>query len=172
VDVTDLVTPIASSNWNELELGMDKSTLDSNLDFLSNLDSETNVAILISNDNNCLEAGSLTGLSLLLDRHDLHGLVGELSLVSLEKQVNDLGLLDGNGVSINLLEGLDVVVLDESAKLGQGSPFLVISSSASGATTGTISATTATATTATTSITEATSLSTTTFAAFHLSIRY
>jgi hypothetical protein len=65
-----------------------------------------------------------------------------------------------------------VLGLDESSELGEGKPFLVVTSSTSWASTGTVFASTAAATTATASITEATSLSTTTFAAFHLSIRY
>jgi hypothetical protein len=169
MDVTDLVTPIASSDGDERELGSNKSTLDGNLDFLGELNTETDVAVLVTNGNDGLESGSLTGLGLLLDGHDLHGLIRELSLVSLEEQVNDLRLLNGNGVSVDLLKGLDVVVLDESSELGEGGPFFVITS---GATTGTISASTASATstaTTTTSITESASLGTTTFA-FHLSI--
>jgi hypothetical protein len=170
MDVTDLVSPIASSDGNERELGSNKSTLDGNLDFLSELDTETDVTVLITDGDDGLESGSLTGLGLLLDGHDFHGLVRELSLGSFEEQVNDLRLLNGNGVSVDLLKGLDVVVLDESAKLGQGSPLLVVTSGTSWAATGAISATATSTATTTTSITESASLGTTTFAAFHLSI--
>jgi hypothetical protein len=169
VDVTDLVTPIASSDGDKGELGSNESTLDGDLDFLGELNTETDVAVLVTDGNDGLESGSLTGLGLLLHGHDLHGLVGELSLGSLEEQVNDLGLLNGNGVSVDLFEGLDVVVLDESAKLGQGGPLLVVTSAASGAATGSILASATSTATATTSITESASLGTTTFA-FHLSI--
>lgn len=67
MDITNLVTPITSSNWNKLEFGMDKGTFDGNLDFFGNLNSKTDVTILISNNDDSLESGSLTGLSLLLD---------------------------------------------------------------------------------------------------------
>jgi hypothetical protein len=169
MDVTDLVTPIASSDWDQGELSSNEGTLDGNLDFLGELDTETDVTVLITDGNDGLESGSLTGLGLLLDGHDLHGLVRELSLGSLEEDINDLGLLNGDGVSVDLLKGLDVVVLDESAKLGQGSPLLVVTSATSGAATGAISATATSTATTTTSITESASLGTTTFA-FHLSI--
>lgn len=142
---------------------MDKSTLDSNLDFFSNLDSETNVAILISDDNNCLEAGSLTGFSLLLDRYDLHDLIRKWLV--LEELVNNLGLLDWDGVSINLFEGCDHAVLDESAKLGLWNPLIL-----GGASTGTTITTTATTATTTASSSETTSFaSLTTFYATFLS---
>ena len=80
MDVTDLVTPIASSDGDKGELGCNEGSLDGNLDFLGELDTETDVAILVTNGNDGLESGSLTGLSLLLDRHDLHGFVRKLSL--------------------------------------------------------------------------------------------
>lgn len=78
---TELVSPETSSDWDELELGSDESTLDGDLDFLSNLNSKTDVTVLISNDNDSLETGSLTSHSLLLDGDDLHNLVRESHLV-------------------------------------------------------------------------------------------
>jgi hypothetical protein len=62
------------------------------------------VAVHVTDGNDGLEPGSLTGLGLLLNGHDLHDLVGELSLGSGEEFVNDLRLLNGNGVSVDLLE--------------------------------------------------------------------
>jgi hypothetical protein len=67
MDVTDLVTPIASSDWDQGELSSNEGTLDGNLDFLSELDTKTDVTILITDGNDGLESGSLTGLGLLLD---------------------------------------------------------------------------------------------------------
>jgi hypothetical protein len=146
VHVTDLVTPIASSDGDELELGADEGTLDGNLDFLGNLHTETNVAILVSNNDDSLEAGSLTGLGLLLDRDDLHDLIGQG--LGLEEFVDDLGLLDGDGVGVDFLEGADVTVLNESAELGLGDPFILGGTATAWAITTTTAATTATATTA------------------------
>lgn len=67
MDITDLVTPIASSNWDKLKFGVDEGTFDGNLDFLGNFDSKTDMTILVSNNDDGLKAGSLTGFCLLLD---------------------------------------------------------------------------------------------------------
>jgi hypothetical protein len=170
VDVADLVTPIATTDWDEGELCSNESTLDGDLDFLGELDTETDVAVTVTDGNDGLESRSLTGLGLLLDGHDLHDLVGELSLALGEEFINDLGLLDGNGVSVNLLERLDVVVLNESAELGEGNPGILavsITARATGARTVSAATGTTASTTASTSITEAASLGATSFT-FHL----
>ena len=159
MDITDLVTPIASSDWDKLELSMDKGTLDSNLDFLSDLNSETDVTILISNSNDCLEAGSLSGLGLLLNRYNLHDFIREW--LALEEFVNDLGLLDWDGVCVDFLEGTNLTVLDKSAELGLWNPLVFW-----GTTAGTAVATTATATATTTTASSETTTSVTTSRGF------
>ena len=73
--ITDLVTPIASPDGNEGELGANEGTLNGNLDLLRELDAETDVTIVVTDNDDSLKAGALTGLGLLLDRHDLHDLV-------------------------------------------------------------------------------------------------
>jgi hypothetical protein len=134
MDETDLVTPISSSDGDEVELGSGEGSLDGDLDFLSELGAETDVTLLVTDGNDSPESGSLSGLGLLLDGADLHDLVGEFLLVLLHELVDDLGFLDGDGVGVDLLEGLDHVVLHESSELGKGGPFLVVTTSASGAT--------------------------------------
>jgi len=67
VDLSDLVSPIASTDWNKVKFGNNESTFYGNLDFLGELSAETNVTILITDCNDSLETSSLTGLSLLLD---------------------------------------------------------------------------------------------------------
>jgi len=67
MDVTNSGSPIASSDWDEVEFGVNKSTLNGNLDFLGNLDTNTNVTSSVTDSNNRLESGSLTGLGLFLD---------------------------------------------------------------------------------------------------------
>jgi len=108
MDGTELVSPETSSDWNKLELGGDEGTLDGNLDFLGDLDSKTDVTVLISDNDDSLEAGSLTGHSLLLNRDDLHDFVGDLDVLGGEDGLNNLSFLDGDGVSVDLLEGLDL----------------------------------------------------------------
>ena len=104
MDVSDFVAPIASPHWYEGELGSNESTLNGDLDFLGELNTESDVAVHITDGNDGLESGSLSSLGLLLDGHDLHDLVGEFSLGLGKEFVNDLGLLDGNGVCIDLFE--------------------------------------------------------------------
>ena len=141
--VTDLVTPITTADWDKLELGGNEGALDGNLDFLADLDSKTNVTSHITNGNNSLKAGSLTGLSLLLDGDNLHHIILELVLSALNELVDDLGLLDRDGVGVDLLKRLDHVSLDQSSELGLWDPFVL-----GGTTTATWSITTSTATSA------------------------
>jgi len=101
VDFADLVTPVASSDWNEGKLGDDEGTLDGNLDLLGELYAKTDVAGVVTDDNDGLETGTLTGLGLLLDGNDLHDLVTELFVGILHEFINDGCLLDGDGVSVD-----------------------------------------------------------------------
>ena len=94
MDRTKLVTPIASTDWNELEFGSHKSTLNCNLDFLGDLDSKTDVTVLVSNDDDCFEAGSLTSHSLLLNRNNLHDLIRQNHAILGQKSFDDLSFLD------------------------------------------------------------------------------
>ena len=43
MDITDLRAPVTSSDWDKVHLGINQGTLDSNLHFLGDLDSETDV---------------------------------------------------------------------------------------------------------------------------------
>lgn len=131
MDSSESVSPETSSDWDELELGSNDGSLDGNLDFLGNLDSESDVTVLISNGNNSLEAGSLSGLGLLLDGDDLHDLVreGDLLVALLNELLDNLGFLDWDGEGVDLLEGLDEVTLHESSELGLWHPLLFASTS-------------------------------------------
>lgn len=77
--VTDLVTPITSSDGDEGKFSGNKGTLNSNLNFLGNFNTKTNVTVMISDGNNSLEASSLTSLGLLLNGNNFHNLIGELN---------------------------------------------------------------------------------------------
>lgn len=80
MDVSDSVSPIASSDWDQVQLGINESTLDGNLDFLGDFNTESDVTVLVTDGNNGLESGSLSSLGLFLDGDDLHDLVGEFLL--------------------------------------------------------------------------------------------
>ena len=142
MDVTDLVTQIAATDGDEAELGVNESALDGDLDFLGDLDAKTDVASHVTDGNDGLEAGALTGLGLLLDGDDLHHIVLELVLGTLDELVNDLGLLDRDGVSVDFLKGLDVVGLNQSSELSLRDPFIL-----GGTATATWASTSSTATT-------------------------
>lgn len=150
MDFADLVTPIASSDWDKGELGTDEGALDSNLDFLRKLDAETNVPVVVTNNNDGLEAGSLTGLGLLLDGDNFHDFVRESTLGVFNKLVNDGRLFDRDGVGVDFLKGGDVSVLDETAELGLGDPVILAATETAGFATTTATATSVAASAATT----------------------
>jgi len=106
---SDLVTPISSSNGHDSELSKDDGSSNGSGNFLSALDSESNVSISISNDDESFESGSLTSTGLLLDGHNLHNLILDLGA---EELINDLIFLDGESKKIDLLEFLDQTLLN------------------------------------------------------------
>lgn len=71
VRLTEVGTPVTTTNGQNAELGNDDSSANSGSDFLGGLDSETDVALAVTDDDNGLETGTLTGTGLLLDRLDL-----------------------------------------------------------------------------------------------------
>ena len=118
VRLTERSTPVTPTNGNDGELGENDGSPDGGRDFLRALDTETDVAVEVTDRDERLEAGALTGTRLLLDGHDLHDLVLELR----QEEVDDLELLDGEGEEVDLLHGLDLAILYETTELGDGSP--------------------------------------------------
>lgn len=139
VGETDHRTPVATANGDQVELSNADSSANSSCNLLGSLDTKTDVTVTITNDDNSTEAVALTGTSLLLNRLDLHDLIFKIR----DKLVDDLSLLDWKRVGIDLLEGVDLASLHETAKLGDGFPSLLFTASTSGTTTS--GATTATA---------------------------
>lgn len=68
---TKVSTPVSTTNWQNAQLGDDNGGADSSSNFLGGLDTESNVSLRVTNDNDSLESGTLTGTSLLLDGLDL-----------------------------------------------------------------------------------------------------
>ena len=99
VRLTKVGTPVTSSDGDDAELGDDDGGADGGRDFLGGLDTETDVALRVTDDDDGLEAGTLTGTGLLLDGLDLHDLVLELG----EEEVDNLVLLDGQRVEVAAL---------------------------------------------------------------------
>ena len=69
--LTKVGTPVTAADGQDSELGNGDSGTDGGSDFLGSLDSETNVALGVTDEDNGLEAGTLTGTGLLLDGLDL-----------------------------------------------------------------------------------------------------
>jgi len=142
VGSSDLVSPVSSSNGDNRELSENDGSSDSSRDFLSALDSKSNMSVSISNDDESFESGSLSGSSLLLNGHDLHNLILDLGS---KEVIDDLVFLDRESEKIDLLELGNVSSLDQSSQLGDGRPnfgILVVSSSSSGGSSSASSSTT------------------------------
>lgn len=116
--LTEVGTPVTTADGNDGKLGKVDSAADGGGDFLRALDTETDVTVEVTDGNERLEAGALTSTGLLLDRHDLHDLILELG----EEEVDDLVLLDREREEVDLLHGLDLAILHETAELGDGNP--------------------------------------------------
>ena len=104
---TESSTPVTSPDGDDGELGEDNGATNGGGDFLGALDAETDVTLAITDGNECLETGALTGAGLLLDGHDLHHFILELG----QEGVDDLVLLDGQREEVDLLHGLDLAIL-------------------------------------------------------------
>jgi hypothetical protein len=114
-------TPVATANGDDRELGKDDGTTDGSCNFLCTLDTETDMAIKVTDGNEGLETRALTGTGLLLNGHDLHDLIFELR----EEEVDDLVLLDGEREKVDFLHGLDLSIFHETTEFGYGDPKLV-----------------------------------------------
>jgi len=71
VRLTEVGTPVTTPNRKDRKFGNDDSSTDGRGDFLGGLDSQTDVATAVTDDNDCLEPSALTGTGLLLDGLDL-----------------------------------------------------------------------------------------------------
>lgn len=71
VRFTEVGTPVTTTNWHNRKLRDDDGSADGSCDFLGGLDAESNVSLAVTNDDDGLETGTLTGTGLLLDRLDL-----------------------------------------------------------------------------------------------------
>jgi len=96
---TESVSPISSSNRDDTEFCIRDSALDGSTDFTTALLAETQVAVVIADDNEGLESSTLTSSCLFLNRVDLHDFILESIL---EEVVNDFRLLDGQGEEVDL----------------------------------------------------------------------
>lgn len=109
----NVVTPVSPPDGDDAQLGDNDGSPDSSGDLLGALDSETDVTVKVTDGDESLESGSLTGRGLLLDRGDGHDLVLQVG----KELVDDLVLLDGEREEVDLLHGLDLAVVHETTEL-------------------------------------------------------
>jgi hypothetical protein len=64
-------SPVSTTNGEDGELGDDDGGTDGSSDFLGGLDTETDMTLRVTDDNDGFKTGTLTGACLLLDRLDL-----------------------------------------------------------------------------------------------------
>ncbi|KAI7150323.1 40S ribosomal protein [Hortaea werneckii] len=164
VRLTKVGTPVTTTDGDNSQLGDDDGGADGGGHFLGGLDTETNVTLAVTDDNDGFEAGTLTGTGLLLDWLDLYhratlAIAPNLRFapenpLEVLKLVHDLVLLDREGVEVDLLHALNLAGLYETTELGDGLPFLLVALRAAASAT---AAATATSTvTATATVAEAT----------------
>lgn len=72
VRLTKVGTPVTSPDGENSELGDGDGGTDGGSDFLGGLDTKTDVALRVTDENDGLKAGTLTGTGLLLDGLDLY----------------------------------------------------------------------------------------------------
>lgn len=70
--LTQVGTPVTTTNGDDAQLGDDDGGTDGGSNLLGGLDAQTDVALGVTNDDDGLETGTLTGTGLLLDGLDLY----------------------------------------------------------------------------------------------------
>lgn len=68
---TKVGSPVTTTDGDDAQLGDDNGSTDGGGNLLGGLDTETDVTLRVTDDNDGLEAGTLTGTGLLLDGLDL-----------------------------------------------------------------------------------------------------
>ena len=110
----NLVPPVTSPYKDHRQLSQNDSTTNGGGgDFLAALDAKSNVAVTVTDGDEGLETGTLTGTSLLLNGHDFHDLIFKAGA----ELADDLVLLNWEGMEVDLPQRLNLVGFDETSKL-------------------------------------------------------
>ena len=110
--LTERATPVATTHGNDRDLRHNHGATDGRGHFLGALDTQTEMAVRVTNGHKGLETSALTGTRLLLHRCDLHHLVGELR----QQDIHHLVLLNGEREQVDLFHRLDLAILHETTK--------------------------------------------------------
>jgi hypothetical protein len=72
---SDFISPIAFSNWDDVELGVGQGAFDGSLHFLVAFLAQAHVGLAVAYDHVGFEAGTLARAGHFLDGFELHDLV-------------------------------------------------------------------------------------------------
>merc|ERR1712050_238295 len=147
--LSEFVSPVSTSNGNDRKFGQDNGTTDGSGDFFGTFHSESDVTSSITDSDDSLEASTLTGTGLFLDRLNFQNFVLERGS---DEMIDDLEFLDSEREVVDLLNGLDFSVFNETSEFSDGLPLLGLGLSAA---TSTTASTASTATTKTSTETSA-----------------
>ena len=118
----NLVPLVTSPHRDHRQLSQNDNTTNGGGDFLAAVDAKSNVVVTVTDDDEGLETGTLTGISLLLNGHDFHNLIFEARA----ELIDDLVVLDWEGIEVGLLQRLNLVGFDETSELRDRDPFLLL----------------------------------------------
>merc|ERR1719271_2302606 len=112
------------ANRDEVQLRGDDAAADRRRDLLRGLLAQTDVAVAVADGHVAHEARALPGAGLPLHRHDLHHVI--LQVAGREERIDDLELLDREGVQVDVLDRGDAALLHEAAELRARNPLLLV----------------------------------------------
>lgn len=109
--LTDFISPISFSDGADVQLGVGDGAFDGSLNFFMALGSETDMAFLVTNQDNSFESGSLSGSGHFLNGLQLHNFFFELVF---QEVVDDLSFLDRDTEFEDFFQRLDFAKFDQS----------------------------------------------------------
>merc|ERR1740121_2878695 len=122
--LSDSVTPITPAERDDVHLGSDDTAADGRGHLFRALCAHADVTVHVADQDVAHEAIALPGR-----RHLLHGVNLQhfiLQIARLEEGIDDLVLLDGQAVEIDLLEVVDLPILHQAAELRHRDPLLLV----------------------------------------------
>jgi len=120
---SDLVTPVSTTHRDDGQLGEDDSSSNGSSHLFGAFDAEANVTIAVTDSDESLEPRTLTGARLLLDGHDLQNLILQAGA---KEVIDDLAFFDGQREEVDLFQGLDLAIFNETTQLGDRNPLFLL----------------------------------------------
>ena len=123
VGQTNPVTPEATTDRDQVHFCRNDTTSNGRGNLLGTLGTQANVAIRVTHKDIAHKAVGLTRRSHFLHGVDLQHLV--LQRARGVEVVNDLGLLDGQRVQVDVLQLSDLAIIHQASQLCHGHPLLL-----------------------------------------------